>query len=199
MIQKVDGVFEVVMNFLTASLPFIFLLNLQTCLRKKWGVMTIAFLAYGTAGASICRVYCGIGDDDPSWDLACVEICLSVEQNIGTVITSMPTLGKYLWPNPPHPSCWGDSQSDDIHLQHIPNFPDWQFEPESDAASMDANFWHAVDSQMGGLSFDAEDSSQVDQPQGYTPKIDNADFHSSQIHHTDIHPSKSQHAQIQHT
>lgn len=39
-------VFEVVMNFLTASLPFIFLLNLQTRLREKWGVLVIAFLAY---------------------------------------------------------------------------------------------------------------------------------------------------------
>lgn len=103
--------------------------------------------------------------------MACVEICLSVEQNIGTVITSIPTLGdpflifldhtrtsflgRYLWPNPPLPSCWGDSQSDDIHLQNVPNFPDGQFDPECDAASEDANFWHAVDSQMGGLSFDA--------------------------------------------
>ena len=47
-----DTVFEVVMNFLTASLPLIFLLNTQacltkSCLRDKWGVMTIALLAYG--------------------------------------------------------------------------------------------------------------------------------------------------------
>lgn len=35
------------MNFLTASLPFLFLLRLQTRLREKWGVLTIAFLAYG--------------------------------------------------------------------------------------------------------------------------------------------------------
>ncbi|KAL9128509.1 MAG: hypothetical protein Q9175_007513 [Cornicularia normoerica] len=170
-VRSPKPVFEVVMNFLTASLPFIFLLNLHTRLREKWGFMMIAFLAYGTVGASICRVYCGIISDDPSWDLACAQICLSVEQNIGIVITSIPTLGepffiflnhthtsflgRYLWPNPPLPSCWGNSQSDDVHRQNLPNSPDRQIEPERDAASEDANFWHAVDLQMGDLSFDA--------------------------------------------
>ena len=103
--------------------------------------------------------------------MACVQICLSVEQNIGTVITSIPTLGdpflvflnhtrtsflgKYLWPNPPLPSCWGNSQTDDIHLQNPPDFPDFQFDPECGAANENAEFWRAVDLQMGGLSFDA--------------------------------------------
>lgn len=170
-IQKVDGIFQVLMNFLTASLPFVFLRNLQTRLREKCGVMAIAFLAYCTAGVTICRVHCGIVGDDLSWDLACVQICLSIEQNIGTVITSIPTLGdplfiflnhtrtsllgRYFWPNPPLPSCWADSQSDDIHLQNFPHSPDWQFDPESGAADEDADFWHAVDLQMGDLSFDA--------------------------------------------
>ena len=42
-----DTVFEVVMNFLTASLPLIFLRHPPTCLKKKWGVITTALLAYG--------------------------------------------------------------------------------------------------------------------------------------------------------
>ena len=32
---------------MTASLPLLYLLNLQTRLTEKWGVLTIAFLAYG--------------------------------------------------------------------------------------------------------------------------------------------------------
>ena len=39
-------VLEVVMNFLTASLPLVFLFNLETDLRERWGVLTILFLAY---------------------------------------------------------------------------------------------------------------------------------------------------------
>ena len=42
-----DTVFEVVMNLLTASLPLIFLLHTQTSPKEKWGVITIALLAYG--------------------------------------------------------------------------------------------------------------------------------------------------------
>ena len=41
-----NAAFQVIMNFLTASLPLIFLLSLQNRLREKWGVVTIAFLAY---------------------------------------------------------------------------------------------------------------------------------------------------------
>ena len=104
-------------------------------------------------------------------DLACVQICLSIEQNIGSVITSIPTLadpfliflnhtrtsflGRFLWPNPPSPSCWGDSQTDGIHLQSPPMSSDWTYDPERNAAAEDADFWHSVDVQMGQLSFDA--------------------------------------------
>lgn len=41
------AVLEVLMNFMTASLPLIFFFNFQTRLSEKWGVLTIAFLAYG--------------------------------------------------------------------------------------------------------------------------------------------------------
>ena len=102
--------------------------------------------------------------------LACLEICLSVEQNIGTFITTIPTLGdpvlivlnhtrvsflgKYLWPDPPLPSCWKNSQHDDVPPQRLPNIPDRQFDSEYVATSEDVAFWQAVDSQIGGLSFE---------------------------------------------
>ena len=77
-------------------------------------------------------------------------------------------LGRYLWPNPPSPSCWGDSQTDGVHLQNRPSSSDSRHDLERNAAAEDADFWHSVDVQMGQLSFDAcarpQKTSHSDKP-----------------------------------